>query len=200
MRILALSPHTDDAEIGAGASLVRWMEEGHQVYVYAFSTGDITKGASFREFANSMETLGIAKYDLGTFSCHYFPRQRQKIIETIIGLRDVWNPDVVLCPSTFDCHQDHETVCNEAIRACKQHCSIYGYDMPWNAVNGAAPTKFVNVQPDHIVSKFEALRCYDSQVARPMMDEFFLRGLLRVRGVQGGMEYAEAFEVIRERE
>lgn len=198
-RIIALSPHTDDAEIGAGASIARWLEEGCTVYVYAFSTGDFDKGASYTEFADSMETLGVMKYDLGTFLCHYFPRQRQKIIETMIGIRDVWNPDVVLCPATWDCHQDHRVICDEAIRAFKRDCSIYGYDAVWNDVVGSRLNKFVEVQPHHIHQKMSAIKCYKSQEQRDMMDSDFLCGLMRVRGVQSGLEFAEAFEVIRER-
>ena len=31
--ILALSPHTDDIELGAGGMLAKWIEEGKQVYI-----------------------------------------------------------------------------------------------------------------------------------------------------------------------
>ena len=45
MNILALSPHTDDAELGAGGTLARFAEEGHTVTVVAFSTGNRQTGA-----------------------------------------------------------------------------------------------------------------------------------------------------------
>lgn len=199
-RILALSPHTDDAEIGAGASIARWLDDGHQIYVYAFSTGDTERGASFLEFAASMAILGIEKYDLGTFVCHYFPRQRQKIIETMIGLRDVWNPDIVLCPSSFDTHQDHEVVHNEAVRAFKMCSTILGYDMPWNHTATVRLDKFIAVTQEQLDRKLDALACYYSQQHRAMSSPEFVTAQAMVRGVQAGMRLAEAFEVIRERE
>jgi len=199
MRILALSPHTDDAELCAGASIARWLGEGHDVYVYAFSTGDIEKGASFSEFAGAMEMLGVMKYDLGNFPAHYFLRQRQKILETMLGMRDTWHPDLVLCPPTWDCHQDHQVVCNEAARVFKRHCSIYGYDAVQNEVYGSHLNLFVNVSETQLAIKLAAIYEYRSQATRATSKPEFIIALARVRGVQAGMEYAEGFQLIRER-
>ena len=39
-RILVLAPHTDDAELGCGASIVRMLENDREVYIAAFSTAE----------------------------------------------------------------------------------------------------------------------------------------------------------------
>lgn len=199
MRILALSPHTDDAELCAGASIARWLDEGHHVYVYAFSIGDLVKGASFAEFARSMEMLCVAKYDLDNFPAHYFQRQRQKVLETMLGIRDTWKPDLVLCPAMWDCHQDHQVVCNEAVRVFKRHCSIYGYDAVQNEVYGSNLNVFVDVNETHLAIKLAAVYEYRSQITRATSKPEFIMALARVRGVQAGVEYAEAFQLIRGR-
>ena len=35
--ILVLAPHTDDGELGAGGSIARWADEGHDIHYVAFS-------------------------------------------------------------------------------------------------------------------------------------------------------------------
>jgi len=46
-------------------------------------------------------------------------------------------------------------------------------------------------------TKLEALKKYESQMAKPYAHEEFIRGLAKARGVSSGGEYAEAFEVVR---
>ena len=36
--VLILAPHTDDAELGCGGTIARFLEEGKKIYVAAFST------------------------------------------------------------------------------------------------------------------------------------------------------------------
>ncbi|MEO0108205.1 MAG: hypothetical protein ABIK62_03415 [candidate division WOR-3 bacterium] len=58
-------------------------------------------------------------------------------------------------------------------------------------------TCFVHLESRHIDRKIASLACYHSQNFRPYTRVDFIRGLARVRGVQAGAEFAEAFEVIR---
>ena len=37
-KILILAPHVDDGELGCGGSIIRFLEEGKEVYYMAFST------------------------------------------------------------------------------------------------------------------------------------------------------------------
>ena len=39
-RILVLAPHTDDAELGAGGSMTKWLEAGVDLHVAVFSTAE----------------------------------------------------------------------------------------------------------------------------------------------------------------
>ena len=41
-RVLVMSPHTDDAELGCGGTMARWIEEGAEVYEAAFSTAELS--------------------------------------------------------------------------------------------------------------------------------------------------------------
>lgn len=200
MRVLAISPHTDDAELAAGASIARWLEEGASVTVIALSTGAKDTGANRGEFEHSMSVLGISDIELYKFTAHNFPVCRQEILQLFIDRRRLWNPTVVLCPASFDVHQDHATVHAEAVRAFRQRSTILGYDLPWNTVGPHCFNKFVHVEARHIGIKSQALQCYISQEKRPYMQGSFPYVLGWTRGLWAGVEYAEAFEVIRWRE
>jgi hypothetical protein len=53
------------------------------------------------------------------------------------------------------------------------------------------------LEEEHIQIKVNALKAYQSQAHRSYSDEDFIRSLGRTRGVQIGIKYAEAFELVR---
>ena len=124
-----------------------------------------------------------------------FPSHRQQILEDMVRLKKELNPDLVLLPSTDDTHQDHQTVSHEGFRAFKS-LSIIGYEMPYNNLNFSTHL-FVALGENNIGKKIESLDCYKSQSNRTYAKADFVTSLARVRGTQIGIQYAEAFEVIR---
>ena len=140
-KILVLAPHTDDAELGCGGTLARFLAEGKEVFVAAFSTAraSLPEGADpdtlKNEFLASMEILGIPKDRLFVYNykVRMLSYHRQEVLEEMVRLRGLIQPDLVLLPSGNDLHQDHQVVHNEGLRAFKQ-ASIWGYELPWNHV------------------------------------------------------------------
>ena len=195
MRVLALSPHTDDADLGAGGTLARWAEEGREVWTVAFSTA--MRSELEDEFRAAADTLGIQPGNVivYNFPHHIFPSQRQAILQHMIALRDKLQPDLVLGPSLRDVHQDHWTVANEMLRAFKM-ASILSYELPWNNLNFETLV-FAKLNREHLDQKLKALRCYQGQRLKTYFNEDFIEGLARTRGTQIQTTYAEAFEVIR---
>ena len=68
--------------------------------------------------------------------------------------------------------------------------------MPYNNLSFNTDL-FVVLDEQHVATKSKALKCYGSQAVKPYATEDFITGLARVRGVQIGVRYAEAYEVIR---
>jgi len=196
MNILALSPHTDDSELGAGGTLARYIEEGHRVMVVALSTGNPVDGSSEPEMAAAMAMLGVKQWYVYDFHCRDYQGQRADILKELEQLHEHFKPDLVFCPSLNDTHQDHVTATCEALRAFR-HSSILAYELLRNWVTPFAPTHYVKLSAGHIEAKAAALACYKSQQHRPYFAEAITRGLALVRGMQVGAEYAEAFEVLR---
>jgi LmbE family N-acetylglucosaminyl deacetylase len=201
-RVLFVGAHTDD-EFGCSGALARFLDEGKEVHYAAFSPCEESVPAGFprdvlrRESRAAAARLGIPadNWRLYSFRVRHFPERRQDILEELVRLRRTINPDLLLVPATTDIHQDHQVICQEALRAFK-HETVLGYELPMNTVTFKHAC-FIRLDEQHLRRKIESLACYESQAFRAYAEESFVRGLARVRGVQAGVEYAEAFEVVR---
>ncbi len=201
--ILLLSPHTDDGELGCGASVAKFIEEGKRVIYVAFSACEqsvlpqFPKDILIQEVKQATAELGIKPEDLllNRFEVRTFNYHRQEILDILIQLRERFKPDTVLIPSLNDIHQDHKTIAEEALRAFK-FMNIFSYELPWNNLNFQT-CAFEVVYERHVMAKVNALKKYQSQAHRPYANEEFLRSQLRMRGVQVAREFAEVFEAVR---
>ncbi len=202
-KILLLSPHTDDGELGCGGTVSKLIEQGKEVYYVAFSACEqsvlpqFPKDILITEVKAATSELGIPsdrlilkRFDVRTFNYH-----RQEILDILIKLREEISPDTVLIPSLNDIHQDHKTIAEEALRAFK-FINVLSYELPWNNLNFNT-CAFEILEERHVQTKVNALKKYESQAHRPYANEEFLRSQLRMRGVQVSRQYAEVFEVIR---
>tara|TARA_B100001971_G_C18228422_1_gene562205 strand:+ start:19 stop:651 length:633 start_codon:yes stop_codon:yes gene_type:complete len=201
--VLALSPHTDDVELGAGGTLARWIEEGKEVFYVAFSIAEKSVPEGFpqnileKECRQATKSLGLKGNDISIykFPVRDFPQFRQEILEIMVSLRDKLEPDLVLVPSLRDIHQDHRIIAEEGRRVFK-HINLLAYELPWNLFSFEASC-LIALQRRHVDKKMEAIKCYQSQKHRNYTGEEFLSGWVRSRGIQIHTEYAEAFDVMR---
>jgi N-acetylglucosamine malate deacetylase 1 len=200
-KILIVSPHTDDGELGCGGTIAKFIEEGDTVEYVALSCCEKSVPPEYppdilsKEVKKATGILGITNPILLGFEVREFPRLRQEILDSLILLRNKIRPDVVFAPSRYDTHQDHKTTIEEVIRAFK-NCTILGYEQPWNNITFNT-LAFVPLDEIHIRKKIDALQCYETQKNRSYLNQDFVRGLAVTRGTQIEEKYAEAFEVIR---
>ncbi len=203
--ILVLSSHTDDAEIAAGGTIAKWVEQGCLVFHRAFSPAVISlpsgteSETTVKEFDAAQRILGTSGC-IGAFPARTLPEYRQEILDLIIKDANDINPDLVLGPSMFDCHQDHQIVAEEMIRAFRRCAEILSYEHPRND-RGFTPRAWCELSESHVDKKLEAIAAYKSQIQKEhsFLDKDSIRAILRYRGMQINTEFAEAFEVIRHR-
>lgn len=201
--VLVLAPHTDDGELGLGATINYLINNGVDVTYAAFSTADESVPNGYPKNILSIEVkaatavLGIKPENLKVFS--YTVRKlsyvRQEILEDLVKLKREKEYDLVFMPSLHDIHQDHTTIAQEGLRAFK-NTTILGYELIWNNLTFNTQC-FIKVDIENIRAKILALKEYHSQGQRDYLSEDFIMSLARTRGVQVGAEYAEAFEVVR---
>jgi len=202
-KIVVISPHTDDGELGCGGSIAKFVEEGKEVFYIALSkceksipTG-LPKDILKKEVEKATAELGIKRENLLLFDFEVrdFPNQRQAILDTLLEIKKKIKPDLVFTPSSYDIHQDHKVTREETLRAFKQS-TILGYEQPWNNISFNTDA-FIPLQENHVQKKIKALQCYESQKNRKYLNENFIRSLATTRGVQINVDYAEALEVVR---
>lgn len=206
MKILVLSPHTDDAELGCGGSIIKFLSNGDEIYWIVFSTAEdslpdnLPKNTLREEFINVVQSLNLScdNYSICNFKVRYLHEHRQQILDKLIEIRRSFDPDLVIGPSVNDLHQDHHVVANEMTRAFKTTSSIISYELPWNHVIFNTQL-FVKLKGNHIQKKCDLLKNYKSQILknRPYFSKEYIYGIGKTRGIQCNSEYAEAFEVVR---
>ena len=202
-RALVLAPHTDDGEFGCGGTIARLVEAGAEVHYMAFSTASRSLPEGFspdtllHEVRAATAELGIPQPNLTVhdFEVRTFPTVRQDILEILVALNADLRPDLVLTPSLGDIHQDHETIARESMRAFKR-TTLLGYEIPWNCFNFRQQA-YVALEPAQLDRKVAALMCYRSQAHRNYANEEYVRNVARTRGIEGGRDLAEVFEVYR---
>lgn len=206
MKVLVLSPHTDDAELGCGGTIIKLIEEKHEIYWIVFSTADdslpegLPKDTLKSEYYTVIKALALKRENCKVFDfkVRNLDQYRQEILEDLIKTKNQYNPEIVIGPSLNDLHQDHQVVAHEMIRAFKTTSSIICYELPWNHITFNTQC-FVKLNADHIERKHKILKNYQSQFVKrkSYFSKEFIYGLAKTRGIQCNSEYAEAFEVVR---
>ncbi|GAG56864.1 unnamed protein product [marine sediment metagenome] len=197
-RVLVLSPHTDDGELGAGGTIARFLEEGSEVHYVAFSAPipkleeECVRSLKMLSAENNRVNITILRFERRNF-----PENRQKILDFMYEYNQKIKPDLVLTPSLNDKHQDHETVTKEAIRAFKDS-TIFGYILRWNC-RTIKEDILIGLEEHHIQSKIAAASQYYSQfkLRKKYFSPDYHRFEAYVRGLNLPSHYAEAFELIQ---
>lgn len=201
-RALILCAHTDD-EFGSAGTIIKLANLGVEIRYIALSNCEASVPEPFPKNILEIECfectglLGILKdnVEVLNYPVRYFPSHRQDILERFVKLNREYKPDLVFIPSSFDTHQDHNTVYQEGFRAFK-FSSIFGYELPQN-LNAFSNTAFVTLSEADVDLKIHALSSYASQSFRNYSANDYIRSLARVRGIQCNAKYAEAFELVR---
>jgi N-acetylglucosamine malate deacetylase 1 len=204
-RILIMSPHPDDGEVSAGGTIARFVDEGKEIYYSAFSNCEkslpenCTKDTLKEECLAATKELGIPKSNvcLFDFEVREFPRLRQEILDCMIKIGREIQPDLVIAPSSFDTHQDHNIIYGESIRAFKKMSSIWGMEHPWNNLSFRTDI-FIELEKEYIEKKISALKMYNSQSFRNYFAEEYIISCAYTRGMMINKKYAEVFECIRD--
>jgi len=205
-KVLILSPHTDDAELGCGGTIAKLLNEGKEIFWIVFSTADDSLPISmkkntleleFLEVVNNLQ-INMKNIFINHFRVRYLHEKRQEILELLIKIRNEFKPNLVIGPSLNDFHQDHVIVANEMVRAFKSHSSIISYELPWNYLTFNTQL-FYKVDKENIERKISMLLSYKSQIIknRSYFSKSYIKGLALTRGIQVNSKYAEAFEVIK---
>ncbi len=191
--VLALGAHFDDIELGCGGTLALLQRRGvpcHALTVCAGHPGDGRES----ENAQAQSILGTSVLPGLGLPIRYLTDHRQEVADALFQIRESLQPRIVLVHANSDHHQDHWVVANEVQRVFR-HCTILGYEVPWSG--NCTPLVWMPLEPSDVDSKWDALCCYRSQADKQWINERVVKGHLAMRGSQIGVEWAEAFQLLR---
>lgn len=197
LRILCLGAHSDDIEIGCGASLMalgagdplidmRWE---------VFSGNDARQEEARKSFSAWTEGVENSTLRLHSFRDGFFPDQWGAIKEQFIQLQESFQPDVVFTHYREDLHQDHR-ILNELTWNAFRNQLVLEYEIPKFDGDMGRPNFFIPISEPQAKEKVAALmNHFGSQRSKGWFSEDLFLGLMRLRGVEACSEsgYAEAF-------
>lgn len=192
--IVALGAHPDDVEIAAGGLLLSAAaaRPGLRVH-YVLFTGSAERHAEARAAASAFLPGARLTFDLHDLPDGRLPEHWGSVKQWLHDAVAVLEPDLVLCPTTDDAHQDHRLIGELAPTVYRTALALH-YEIPkWDGDFGR-PNLYLPLAPELARRKVELLHaCFPSQKARDWWDEEVFLGLARLRGMECRSRYAEGF-------
>jgi LmbE family N-acetylglucosaminyl deacetylase len=221
MRILVVAPHADDELLGCGGTLLRRRAEGAVVGWLLVTAMTPDGGWSPARIETRRQEVERVREGLGVEPQHLFelglPTTRLDELSTneLVGrFSQVFAdflPQEVLVPHPHDIHSDHRVVFDVACACTKwfrypsvkrvlTYETLSETDFVLKTEGVFRPTSYVDIGP-YMQRKLELMHCYPSELGEHPFprSETALRALAQLRGAQAGFEYAEAFQLLRER-
>ncbi|GAA3246895.1 PIG-L deacetylase family protein [Nonomuraea helvata] len=195
--VVALGAHCDDIAIGAGASLytICRSRPGTRVHALVLSGGGSAREeeerAALAAFCPGADLrLTVLKLPDGRLPAHW-----DEAKNALEDLRAQADPDLILAPWTGDAHQDHRGLAQLVPTVWRDHLTL-GYEIvKWDGDLGR-PSVYQPLDDEVAETKVRLLQeHYPSQRHRPWYDREAFLGLARIRGIECGARYAEAFHV-----
>ena len=197
LSVLCLGAHSDDIEIGTGATLLSMMDRGIHLEVHWC----VLSGVGEREreakasAADFLSKAASAQIEVMPFKDGFFPEQGDAIKSWFEMLKARTNPDLILTHYRDDAHQDHRQVCRLTWSTFRDHC-VVEYEIPkWDGDLGQ-PNLYIPVSAEVLQRKIELLNLhFGSQRSKQWFDSAVFLGLARLRGMEcrAPEHYAEAF-------
>jgi LmbE family N-acetylglucosaminyl deacetylase len=195
--IAVIGAHCDDILIGAGATLMAIARHNPDVVVHALV---LTGGGTEREIEEKNAFAAICpsvdvRLTVIDLPDGRLPGRWGAVKHHLAELRRDCQPDLVFGPQRRDSHQDHRLLADLIPTEFRDHL-ILGYEiLKWES-DLPNPSLYQSVSEEDAHRKARLLaRCYPSQAGRDWFDDEAFLGLMRVRGAQCHVRYAEAFVV-----
>lgn len=197
LSVLCLGAHSDDIEIGAGATLLQWISAGVNLDVLwcVLSASPDREDEARKSAAAFMSGAANARVDVMQFRDGFFPMEGERIKAWFEALKLRFQPDLIFTHRKDDAHQDHREVCRHTWNTFRDHL-VLEYEIPkWDGDLGQ-PSLYVPIAAHILKRKVELLMLhFGTQRSKHWFDEETFCGLARLRGMEcrAHERYAEAF-------
>jgi LmbE family N-acetylglucosaminyl deacetylase len=221
-RVLVVAPHADDEAMGCAGLLAKLSERECEVHVLymavdGFHHYGLDRETSYGERVREIEAVtGLlgCTYEIAYGNKDLIEKldtlPKRELVDYFEGTINEHRPDLLLLPYREDYDQDHVATFQTAFAAARPIAEVFGkylvphvmtYEMTklnWAAESLPRPVAYCDIS-QHLSVKFEAIKYYKTQL-RPSPHIRSLESvsaLASIRGKEIGVEYAEAFGVLR---
>ena len=193
-RVLCLGAHSDDIEIGCGGTLLKMAQETPDLDVHwiVFSAGGRRILEAQRSARDFLRNAARKKIVVKQFRTSFFPFEGEKIKEFFETLKS-FDPDLVLTHYRDDRHQDHRVLSDLSWNTFRNHF-ILEYEVPKYDGDLGIPNLFIPLSEGLAREKVgNVCRHFQTQSNKHWFSRDTFLALLRLRGIECGAKYAEAF-------
>ncbi len=186
LRVLCIGAHSDDLEIGCGATVLEWLATHRELevtWVVMSASGERAEEAR-SSAAALLKGAAKRKVVLHELKDGHFPGDFPAAKKAFEALKATEDPDVILCHRLEDRHQDHRMVAELTWQTWRSHL-ILEYEVPKYEGDLGQPNLFVPVSSRVGKRKVEHLmRHFASQRSRQWFAPRTFFGLMQLRGVE----------------
>ena len=206
--LLVIAPHSDDEVLGCGGLIARMRRLDLAVQILIVNPEHNTR---IEEASISAKILSVDKTIFG----RPYPEgldvvPQRELIGLIENAVQNFKPEAVAIPDLGAAHQDHRAVARAAISALRPSGMTDLYRPPivlgweeaadaWSPRPMQTPGLTIKLNKQDIDTKIDAMLAHSSQVRAYPSERSVeaIEALARVRGTQAGVEYGEAYNVLR---
>lgn len=223
-RILIVCAHPDDEVLGCGGTIAKLVKRGCEAFTLILGEGItsryLNKNTDNKEIKKELnllkkqairanEILGVKEVFFKNFPDNKFDSiDLLEIIKAIEEVKREVKPEIIFTHSRHDLNKDHRLTYEAMLTASRPLVeetvrSIYSFEVlsstEWNYPQGFSPNLYFDIE-ETLEIKLEAMKAYSLELRRfphPRSVEG-IKIKASQRGMEIGLRYAEAFEVIRD--
>jgi len=216
--IVVISAHPDDEIIGVGGTLLKHVQNGDRIFwlittniseEQGFSKERVaSRQAEIEEVASRLKVTKTFKLDYPTMTL-----SSSSIIDMVPKISNIFSeiePEIIYCLNRSDAHSDHR-VTFDAVMACTKsfrysyikqvlmyECISETEFAPSLPEKAFLPNYFVDISA-FFEEKMDIMKIYESEIGTHPFPRSIrnMEALATFRGASVGVEYAEAFQLIK---
>ena len=220
MKALVISTHPDDETLGCGGTILKHLADGDSLFWLIVTEAheprwnEETTERMSTQVKRVAEAYGMEKcFKLGFPTVMLDTVPQDDLITKIREVVAEVKPDLVYVVHSGDVHSDHRAVFTTTMsvlkpiymeqlgvrRVLSYECLSSTEAAAPNAETAFIPNVFSDITP-YLDRKIEIMQMYETEIQPEPLPRgpSAIRGLARYRGATIGVEYAEAFSLIRE--
>jgi LmbE family N-acetylglucosaminyl deacetylase len=193
LEVLCLGAHPDDIEIGCGGTLLSLAATRSMRVLAVVMSGTPERRAEATASAGEFLPGADVEVRFGEFPDGRLPAYWDGVKELLNEVRTSIRPQLIFAPRTDDAHQDHRLIGELVPTVWRDSLALY-YEIPkWDGDLGRVGY-YVAIS-DEIAARKVALleKCFPSQAERDWWNSETFLGLMRLRGIECRVRYAEGF-------